>query len=125
MGHKKNGHRRQIKERENQNKFERSTYTNNAKNNHTQTKDKKLRAGLKKIDEQYKKAVSSAAATDYLLPESNGYLEPENELEKTFKVQQSEIKSSVDVSTANKALDLSLKEFGPYHIKYAKTVRIF
>ncbi|CAI4458087.1 BAF_collapsed_G0015510.mRNA.1.CDS.1 [Saccharomyces cerevisiae] len=120
MGHKKNGHRRQIKERENQNKFERSTYTNNAKNNHTQTKDKKLRAGLKKIDEQYQKAVSSAAATDYLLPESNGYLEPENELEKTFKVQQSEIKSSVDVSTANKALDLSLKEFGPYHIKYAK-----
>ncbi|AMD19966.1 HCL185Wp [Eremothecium sinecaudum] len=84
-------------------------------------KDKKLRAGLKRIDEQYKDAVANAAATDYLLPETQGYLEAEDEMEKTFKFSQDEIKAHVDISTANKALDLKLKDFGPYHINYSRT----
>ncbi|AGO11227.1 AaceriACL034Wp [[Ashbya] aceris (nom. inval.)] len=88
--------------------------------NHKKIKDKKLRAGLKRIDEQYKDAVAAAAATEYLLPESQGYLEAEDEMEKTFKVQQDEIKDSVDIGTANKALDLNLKEFGPYQAGYSR-----
>lgn len=93
---------------------------NNVSKSHKRSKDKKLRAGLKRIDDQYKDAVSSAAATQYLLPESSGFLEAEDEMEKTFKVRQSEIKDSVDVATANKALDLSLKEFGPYSVNYSR-----
>ncbi|KAG0660045.1 Small subunit (SSU) processome component [Monosporozyma unispora] len=84
------------------------------------TKDKKLKAGLKKLDNKYKDAVASAAATEYLLPETTGYMETETEMEKTFRVKQGEIKSSVDVSTVNKALDLSLKEFGPYYVNYSR-----
>lgn len=84
------------------------------------TKDKKLKAGLKNLDNKYKDAVASAAATEYLLPETAGYMETETEMEKTFRVKQDEIKASVDVSTANKALDLSLKEFGPYYVNYSR-----
>ncbi|EDO14981.1 hypothetical protein Kpol_387p7 [Vanderwaltozyma polyspora DSM 70294] len=110
--------KKNFKVRENQTNYERSG--NYISKDNRRTKDKKLRAGLKRIDDQYKESVSSAAATEYLLPESSGYLEAEDEMEKTFKVNQSEIKSSVDVTTANKALDLSLKEFGPYSIDYSK-----
>lgn len=62
-----------------------------------------MKGGLRRIDDQYKQAVSSAAATEYLLPETTGFMEAEDEMEKTFKVRQSEIKSGVDVTTANKA----------------------
>lgn len=107
-----------AKPRENQNKFERPV--NNVSKTKKRSKDKKLRAGLKRIDEQYNDAVYSAAATEYLLPESAGFLEAEDEMEKTFKVRQSDIRDSVDVTTANKALDLSLKEFGPYSINFSR-----
>lgn len=106
------------KERENQNKYERSM--NDGTKSRKTTRDKKLRAGMRSIDNKYKDAVSSAAATQYLLPEATGFLEAENEMEKTFKVKQAEIKDSVDVSTANKALDLKLEEFGPYCMNYSK-----
>ncbi|SCU95715.1 LAME_0F13146g1_1 [Lachancea meyersii CBS 8951] len=86
----------------------------------SKTKDKKLKAGLKRIDQQYKDAVSEAAATEYLLPETSGFLEAEDEMEKTFRVKQDEIRSAVDSSTANKALDLKLKEFGPYSVNYSR-----
>ncbi|QLL32356.1 hypothetical protein HG536_0C05250 [Torulaspora globosa] len=107
------------KRRENQEAFERAPRAGVNKSRR-KIRDKKLRAGLKRIDEQYNHAVSSAAATQYLLPESAGYLEAEDEMEKTFKVKQDEIKESVDASTANKALNLSLKEFGPYYINYSR-----
>lgn len=111
-------HKVLYRERENRGKFERPT--NNVSKTHRRSKDKKLRAGLKRIDDQYKDAVSSAAATQYLLPESAGFLEAEDEMEKTFKVKQSEIKDNVDIATANKALDLSLKEFGPYSVNFTR-----
>ncbi|SCV99867.1 LAFE_0B04258g1_1 [Lachancea fermentati] len=100
-------------------KFERG-HNGTHKSQYLKTKDKKLKAGLKRIDEKYKQAVSSAAATEYLLPEAQGYLEAENEMEKTFRIRQSEIKDAVDVTTAAKALDLKLKEFGPYSINYSR-----
>lgn len=111
-------HKVVYREGENRGKFERPT--NNVSKTHRRSKDKKLRAGLKRIDDQYKDAVSSAAATQYLLPESAGFLEAEDEMEKTFKVKQSEIKDNVDIATANKALDLSLKEFGPYSVNFTR-----
>lgn len=107
-----------AKLRENENKFQRPVH--NVSKAKKRTKDKKLRTGLRRIDDQYKDAVSSAAATEYLLPESAGFLETENEMEKTFKVRQSDIRDSVDVTTANKALDLSLKEFGPYSVNFSR-----
>lgn len=54
------------------------------------------------------------------MPESSGFLEAEDEMEKTFRVKQDEIKSAVDVTTANKALDLKLTDFGPYSVNYSR-----
>ncbi|CAR21236.1 Utp7p [Lachancea thermotolerans CBS 6340] len=105
--------------RDNAGKFDRDASVSKRTNGY-KTKDKKLRAGLKRIDDQYKDAVSSAAATEYLLPESSGFLEAEDEMEKTFRVKQDEIKSAVDVTTANKALDLKLTNFGPYSVNYSR-----
>lgn len=102
--------------RDNSQRFERSSGPSDRK----RTKDRKLKANLKKLDDEYKYAVNAAAATDYLLPEAAGYLEAESEMEKTFKVSQKEIVGSVDISTANKALDLKLKDFGPYNLDYSR-----
>ena len=110
---------KEFKQRANQGKYERSAGASKSKN-WKNTKDKKLKAGLQKLDDKYNEAVSYAAATEYLLTENQGLMEAENELEKTFKVTQDDIKGSVDVTTANKALDLKLDDFGPYNINYSR-----
>ncbi|KAK5779123.1 hypothetical protein RI543_003008 [Arxiozyma heterogenica] len=110
---------RKQRQKERQEPFVRPV-TSHKRGSH-KTKDKKLKATLKKLDNKYRDAVRSAAATEYLLPETSGYMEAETEMEKTFRVKQEEIKSNVDVSTANKALDLSLKEFGPYYTNYSRS----
>lgn len=115
---KKAGNYSELRQRENQQKFERGGV--GGKSNYKKTRDKKLKAGLKRIDDKYKEAVLSTAATDYLLPEEHGYLEAEDEMEKTFKFTQKEIKTHVDYSMANKALDLKLKDFGPYRMNYSR-----
>lgn len=83
------------------------------------SKDKKINAGLKKIDSQYKEAVRSAAGTDLLLQEDHGFLEAEG-MEKTFKFQQKDIKNVVDEATVKKSFKLSLPDYGPYQIDYTR-----
>ncbi|CAX45214.1 U3 small nucleolar RNA-associated protein, putative [Candida dubliniensis CD36] len=87
------------------------------------TKDKKLNSKLQRIDRQYKEAIQSAAGTDLLLQEEQGFLETENDMEKTFKFKQDEIADAVDSSTANKKFELKLPEFGPYTIDYSRNGR--
>jgi U3 small nucleolar RNA-associated protein 7 len=102
-------------ERENEAKFERAGAKRPAK----RTKDHKLKHGLNKLDNQYKEAVRSAAATEMLLQEDVGYLEAEG-MEKTYKFKQHEIKEAVDQSTSNKGFSLELNEFGPYRLDYSR-----
>lgn len=83
-------------ERPNTEKFERGTLKKHY------SKDKKLNAGLKKVDRQYKEAVRAAAGTDILLQEEAGFLEAEGPMEKTFKFKQNELADAVDQGTANK-----------------------
>lgn len=87
------------------------------------TKDKKLNAGLKKADRQYKEAVQSAAGTEMLLQEDAGYLQTDDPMEKTYKVKQDELENMVDVSTANKKFDLQLEDLGPYSVNYTRNGR--
>lgn len=101
-------------------KYERGTAKQQRKAKYT--KDKKLNAGLKKIDRQYKEATRSAAGTELLLQEEAGFLEAEG-MEKTFKFKQDEIVEAVDVSMGAKKFDLKLEEFGPYTIDYSRNGR--
>jgi U3 small nucleolar RNA-associated protein 7 len=41
-------------------------------------------------------------------------------MERTYKVKQSDIREAVDIQSANKGLDLSLKEMGPYCMDYSR-----
>lgn len=104
-----------TEERVNSAKFERDASKKTGK----KSKDHKTRHRLNDIDNKYKEAVRSAAATEMLLQEDVGYLEAEG-MEKTYKFKQDEIKSAVDESTGNKGFQLDLKEFGPYTLDYSR-----
>lgn len=84
-------------------------------------KHKKLRQQIKKTEERYQQAVKEAAGTEYLLLEQQGYLEPSNELEQTYKLKQDELVKEVDVATKRKRFDLKLDQFGPYTIDYTRS----
>lgn len=81
------------------------------------------RDSTKKVDQEYKKFVEEAEATDMLLQEETGFLEAEGPMEKTYKFRQDEIAEAVDYSTANKKIDLKLTELGPYNLDFSRNGR--
>lgn len=83
-------------------------------------KDKKLRSNLKSLESKYKDAVLKAHDAEILLEHESGFLEPENELERTYKVRQDEVKGSVAVETARKGFELRLEGLGPYVCDYTR-----
>lgn len=85
------------------------------------TKDKKLRARIKRNEQNIRRAQDEAAAAELLNTEEAGYLEADG-LEKTYKFRQPAIKKAVDVSTAQKAFDLKL-DFGSYKCDYTRNGR--
>ena len=60
---------------------------------------------------------------EILLDTESGYLEPENDLEKTYKVRQDEIRKDVAVETAKKRFELKLEGLGPYMLDYTRNGR--
>ena len=85
-----------------------STYGRGQKISSKSIKDKKLRANLKAQD------------AEILLEHEAGFLEPENELERTYKIRQDEIKEGVAVETAKKGFELKLEGLGPYVCDYTR-----
>lgn len=86
-------------------------------------KDKKLRGNLKKLESKYKDATLKAKDAEILLEHTGGLLEPETDLEKTYKVLQNEIKESVSIETAKKGFELKLDALGPYVCDYTRNGR--
>ena len=86
-------------------------------------KDKKLRSNLKTLEHKYKDATLKAKDAEILLENESGFLEPEGELERTYKVRQDEIKSDVAVETAKKGFELKLEGLGPYVCDYTRNGR--
>ncbi|KAH3667988.1 hypothetical protein OGAPHI_001742 [Ogataea philodendri] len=86
------------------------------------SKDRKLNANLKRLDEQHKDARRSAKDTEILLQEDAGFLEAEG-MEKTYKFKQDDIVKEVDAGTANKRFELRLEQFGPYTLDYSRNGR--
>jgi hypothetical protein len=71
-------------------------------------------------------ASASAAAEhdDLLLPRSNsGVMEAEDDLERTWRVTQGEIKEGTAVGSRDKGFSLRLEEFGPYEVDYTRNGR--
>ncbi|KAF6830863.1 small nucleolar ribonucleoprotein complex subunit [Colletotrichum musicola] len=86
-------------------------------------KDKKLRSNLTRLENKYRDATIKAKDAEILLENSGGFLEPETELERTYKVRQDEITEDVAVSTAQKRFELKLEELGPYVGEYTRNGR--
>lgn len=86
-------------------------------------KDKKLRGNLKALEERYQDAALKAKDAEILLENESGFLEPEGELEKTYKVRQDEITRDVAVETAKKGFELKLEGLGPYACDYTRNGR--
>ena len=86
-------------------------------------KDKKLRSNLKALETKYKDAVLKAKDAEILLENDSGYLEPEGELERTYKVRQDEIAGELPIETATKRFELKLEGLGPYTVDYTLNSR--
>ncbi|KAI9820773.1 MAG: Small subunit (SSU) processome component [Pycnora praestabilis] len=84
------------------------------------TKDKKLRGNLKSLETKYKDATLKARDAEILLENESGFLEPEGELEKTYKVRQDDLRQDIAVETAKKGFELKLEGLGPYTADYTR-----
>ncbi|KAK3110401.1 putative U3 small nucleolar RNA-associated protein 7 [Teratosphaeriaceae sp. CCFEE 6253] len=76
-------------------------------------KDKKARGQLKALEERYKESALKAKEAEILLENESGFLEPEGELERTYKVRQDAIRNDVGVETAKEGFELKLGGMGP------------
>lgn len=85
-------------------------------------KDKKLRANLKTIENKYRTAVLNAKDAEILYENEEGFLQPEDELERTYKVRQNDILDAVGVQHARKAVEFKL-DLGPYVSDYTRNGR--
>ncbi|KAH8730368.1 WD40-repeat-containing domain protein [Phaeosphaeriaceae sp. PMI808] len=87
-------------------------------------KDRKLRSNLKSLEVKNQQAAIEAKNVEILLENNAGLLEPENELERTHRVRQEEIREAVGVETAKKGFELRLDGLGPYDIcEYSRNGR--
>jgi U3 small nucleolar RNA-associated protein 7 len=100
-----------------------TTYGRGAKIRTKSVKDKKLRANLRLLENKYNDATLQAKNAEILLENSAGLLEPEHELEKTYKVRQDDIRRDVAIETAKKGFELKLEGMGPYVCEYTRNGR--
>jgi len=85
--------------------------------------DKKLKGNLRALENKYKDATLKARDAEILLENDSGFLEAENELEKTYRVRQAEIRQDLSIQTAKKGFELRLNDLGPYIADYTKNGR--
>ncbi|CAG8951398.1 hypothetical protein HYFRA_00007312 [Hymenoscyphus fraxineus] len=86
-------------------------------------KDKKLRGNMKALEGKYKEATLKLKDSEILHENTGGFLEPETELERTYKVRQEDIVADVPIETAKKRFDLKLDTLGPYVCDYTRNGR--
>lgn len=98
-------------------------YGRGTKINTKKVRDKKLRSSLKRLEGKYQSATIKAKDAEILLENTGGFLEPEGELERTYKVRQEDIERDVAVDTAQKRFDLKLDTLGPYLCDYTRNGR--
>ena len=75
--------------------------------------------------QQKRSAIAAFEHDNLLLPQnaSNGKLQPESDLERTWKFGQSQIADAAGLSAGSKVFDLRMEEFGPYQIDYTSDGR--
>lgn len=87
------------------------------------SKDKKLKANLRALEKKYKDASLQAKDAEILNSNTPGLIEAEGELDKTYRVRQTDIRNAVPLQTAKKSFELKLTELGPYIAEYTRNGR--
>ncbi|EKG11144.1 hypothetical protein MPH_11762 [Macrophomina phaseolina MS6] len=96
---------------------------NSGKINVKEIRDKKLRSEIRRQEQKRRDAALKAHDAEILLENQSGFLEPETELERTYKVRQEDIRSDVAIETAKKGFELKLTDLGPYVADYTRNGR--
>jgi len=96
--------------------------------NHNRVKTKFGQKMAKRREEAAQNVEETAARAEILLDQDAGYLEcspgdPNDPEEFTARITQTRIRKEVDVTSAAKGFDLSLKQFGPYTLDYSRNGR--
>lgn len=71
-------------------------------------------------------AISAADVQDILAPSTSGYVETENDMEKTLQLSQNQLKydgTSLSSNVAQNIYHLDLKDHGPYMLRYDRSGR--
>ncbi|PMD22655.1 putative U3 small nucleolar RNA-associated protein 7 [Hyaloscypha hepaticicola] len=84
---------------------------------------RKIPGNLKALENKYKTATLRAKDAEILHENTEGFLEPENELERTYKVRQEDIAAEVPIETVKKRFELKLDALGPYVCDYTRNGR--
>ncbi|KAG5747527.1 hypothetical protein H9Q70_009807 [Fusarium xylarioides] len=114
---------RQERERARRIREANKAYGRGKKVNIKAIKNKKLRSNMKRLEGKYQDAALKAKDAEILLENTSGFLEAEDELERTYKVRQDDITSDIAVGTAQKRFELKLDDLGPYHFDYSRNGR--
>lgn len=86
-------------------------------------RDKKLRSNLKILEDKFQNAALRAKDAEILHENTSGFLEPETELERTYRVRQEDVQKDVSIATAQKKFELKLDTLGPYICEYSRNGR--
>lgn len=91
-------------------------------------KDKKLRSALSKshlssIRAKEHKDLAQEFINVESIGEESGKIEVENELERTYRLTQNQIKKEIGIESATKGFDLRLEDLGPYRCDYTRNGR--
>ncbi|GBG24162.1 WD repeat-containing protein 46 [Hondaea fermentalgiana] len=86
-------------------------------------KNKRVREGIRANLDAGREAAESAARAEILLTDQGGYLEAENDVERTFKVTQKDVSKMADANTRQKMLDLELTDSAPYRVSWTQNGR--
>ena len=100
-----------------------STYGRGREISTNRVTDRKLRANLRSLENRYKDVTHKARDAEILLENQSGHLEPEHELEKTYRLRQDDIQEELPAQTAKKGFELKLTEMGPYIAEYTRNGR--
>ncbi len=86
--------------------------------------DKATKSEIKRQETKRLDAAMAAADAEIVLhTEQAGFLEVENEMERTYKLTQDQLKSHLDEQTARHIYDLRLDQYSPYGMNYDRSGR--
>ena len=77
----------------------------------------------RKETQRLEAAIAAADAELVLHTEESGFLEVENEMEKTYKLTQNQLKPFLDEQTQRHIFDLRLDQYSPYQMHYDRSGR--